>query len=743
MMATKYFIFMIFLKLYKADIALRHLHKEPNLFDGKSPKGWQTYIKAFLYNIIRSLVKTGITLPVYLYTSVPQSQSFIKQSWRKISMKEYHIIIHPEHQVHYLHHHFYVQAYNFQINSPSGQIHLLNPKILYMTTYVLSFNLNNIFTLNTTFYKLNFFKGQNMCEKPALLIRKHLMHGIKFGFCGYYATFNFYSPFSDVVFDFNLPINGQVMPFEFHVSFAVIDKNVITYISTNTKLNLMISRNLSQWYPLHDYNIQKKMTILSYYIKAKKAYQVVFPQLHAFAFPYFIFDGPGFTSPIISNKKNLVITSTFQCLLQFLFILQDLTNIINVYFYLQPQKVSKKELVVIREPITVPFNLSYYTYADLLSTIPIKAYDGLQINVTILHIFSSFSHNSECTEWGFLTIEYLDREYEESITLCSNHSSFRQQSRSFYSINSSLIIIFYSYPGAGEIKVSGVISTTKCKPVHIDPCILILLERHCNAGLQFKPYIPNIVKFLNISLISRPIIGRISNEVDLLVNIVGTHCIVLQIGNKIPAFLNLTYPQINCGQLFLYKSGCKCRISAFNSNTTIYSVRGLISEEKIQSRSSITSELSVFYLKGKSKLSQVSHTLPIETFYHQFEDITSVPITATIWGRQLNWIDIVFKMLKAVQPLHKYVNYVAELHSGMNRMPNVDNYGLQTFSDGDMSLSLSDSWLKNISIFTLLYNMSTWIEIVKLKVFKYRNILIPQSKYLNKKRAQLCHAEMC
>ena len=558
-----------------------------------------------------------------------------------------------------------------------------------------------------------------------------LNHLKQFSFCGYYAAFNFYSTYSNVVFDFSLYVNRQLLPFEFNASFAVIDKNFITYIQTNTKLSLKLSSILTNWNHFHNYIIEKKMTLLSFFIKTKKMYQVVFSKLYLFHFTYFIFDGPGFTSTVLSNKQTPLITSIFQCVLQIMSVLKAIPSVIDVHFYHKPQNISKFKQIEITETIFMPFNLLYQTRDYLLSiiAIQIKAPRQLQVNVTVLHIFSSILHNSECIEWGFLTIEYLDREYEESITLCLNHSMLIVPSRSFYSINYSLIILFYSYPGAGEVKVSGEISTTKCQPVHFDPCVYYLLKRDCKAVQHFKPYLPHIVKFLNISLIPRPTSLRME-EIDLLVNLEYTQCVVLQIGNKVPVFLNLTYSQRNCLGWILFKTGCISGISFFDNKTSIDSVKGQISEEELQAKGSFMSTLSIFHLKEKSKLNKISHTLPNETFYHQFQNIKSVIMRTSIWGRKLNWIDIVFKILvEKTIPIQRYATHITQPHSGLNTMPRIDYYGLNTFSYGDISLRLSESCLKNISIFTLLYNMSTWVRIVRLNLLKYKDILIPQSMY--------------
>ena len=154
MMVRKYFMLVLFLKLYKADIALRHSHNNSNVIYGKPPKAWEIYIKAFLFNFVRSSIKQDNSLPLLLYRSGLQSHSFINHSQR--NMNKFHIIKHPNYEVNYILDE--VKTYYFQINLASGQIYLLNPTIINLRTYTFSFNLVDIFTLNTTFHKLIFFQ---------------------------------------------------------------------------------------------------------------------------------------------------------------------------------------------------------------------------------------------------------------------------------------------------------------------------------------------------------------------------------------------------------------------------------------------------------------------------------------------------------------------------------------------------------------------------------------------------------
>ena len=298
-------------------------------------------------------------------------------------------------------------------------------------------------------------------------------------------------------------------------------------------------------------------------------------------------------------------------------------------------------------------------------------------------------------------------------------------------MNSSSTIFFYMYPVGRGVKISGVISTTKCRSLHFDPCIYFLLGRHCKAVLQFRPYLPNIVKFVNVSLIPSPTLPT-KDSIDLFIDVLETQCVVIQIGNRVPVFLNLTYSQRGCSRTFVFNSGCETRISTFNIKSSIFSVKGQILDEKNQnSWFSPTSEFSIHHSKENSKLITVCHSSPMETFYHQFQNITSVNLMISMWGRTLNWLDIVIKKIRRVLPFQKYLKHIAPVGFGSISVPRITDFRTQNFSDADILLRLSKLWLNQTSILRLLYNMYLEVRIQKIYLLRHGSILIPQGSYLS------------
>ena len=356
-MGVIYIIILLLFKLCKGDMALKHVQKSTMADYRQAPKTWHVYIKAMQFKIIKTMVKQDISLPIFLSVSVLHSHSLKHYSCRNVNMSQYKMIRHPGYSKPSIWFHYVIEAYSYHINWTSGQIYLLNPTGIHMKTYLLFFTLNSAFTLNTTVYTLNFFRGQHQCDKAALLIKRHLSDNKSFSFCGYYSNFNFYSTYSKVVFDFRLYVHQQLLPFIFNASFAVIDKKFVIYIKTSTKLNLVMLNNLTISKPFHNYRIQENISVLSFFIKANKIYQIVFPKLYILTIMYFIFDGSGFTSPILLNEKYPIITSTFQCILQLWLALSNMPITIRVLFHFQPHKIDKSKIIHIIETMVIPFNL--------------------------------------------------------------------------------------------------------------------------------------------------------------------------------------------------------------------------------------------------------------------------------------------------------------------------------------------------------------------------------------------------
>ena len=698
--------------------------RDANITFRKPQKVWFCYVKTFLFKITNILDTKYDYYSNILHQNALKSLPFKNQIRRQVDLKVFQTFFHPKY-------HKYISrsvinVYNIIVNQPTGQIYLLNQRVLNRKTYLFSFKLHNEIKLNATFNKINFFIGTQHCENAALAIKTNLNDNIGFFYCGYHSKFNFYADSNNVLMEFLVQYNLYLLPFEFNASLEVIDKDLITNIDTFINLSLSISTNLEHISQFHCYGVTDMVSVISYYFKTRKIYQITFSNLSLFSQKHYVYDGSGFTSPIITSLKDSIVTSTFQCILQF--VIDTNTGIVDkkVFFVFKPQYLSKSNQIKIKEKDVKILNLSNVNYFQMFSTILVKAQYDFQVNLTIVKMFSSLLQNLECKEWGFLTLEYLDREYEESITLCSNHDHLVAPSRNFYSVNSSLIIFFYAYPGGPDVKISGILSTTKCKPIHFDPCIYYLLQQQCETVAHFKPYLSNVTKFVNISLISS---DRTYYNEDVFFNVMGTECTIIQIGNKIPERIHEPhYGALNC--MFSYATGCKTRISAFDKENTIVNVIGHLSEPEIEIIEK--PKISVFYLDNNSKpFNSITYTSEKRNIHHQFYKATAVNINLALSSRMLNWFDILVERVRESRVSMQYIEHVTYLHIGLNRMPNLHESGLSSFSDADVLIKLSTLRLNRISLLTLLYHMPLKVKMVRSILFTYQQNLVAQGMCFN------------
>ena len=93
-----------------------------------------------------------------------------------------------------------------------------------------------------------------------------------------------------------------------------------------------------------------------------------------------------------------------------------------------------------------------------------------QINATVtqMTIQGFRSHHVECTYGGLSGIEENKGIFKESHSVCENIDTTVNHGRSFYSSNSTLILILYWYQPYSDIRLNLEVSTTECKVTYIN-----------------------------------------------------------------------------------------------------------------------------------------------------------------------------------------------------------------------------------------------------------------------------------
>ena len=99
-------------------------------------------------------------------------------------------------------------------------------------------------------------------------------------------------------------------------------------------------------------------------------------------------------------------------------------------------------------------------------------------------------HSSTCLYRGFALYNKIYESYEEIFSSCQSDIF---NSRSFFSTNSSLLMVLYMYKQYGSVTMSSNISAVNCKPVIISLCEC---SYYCWASQweRCKPYFNKLFK---------------------------------------------------------------------------------------------------------------------------------------------------------------------------------------------------------------------------------------------------------
>ena len=187
----------------------------------------------------------------------------------------------------------------------------------------------------------------------------------------------------------------------------------------------------------------------------------------------------------LMQTENVSITSTFQGL---------------IVLYTREQVIAEKYVMTFTSKL---LHSSIYTVTEFkVSLLILPAADctktlcsifiatelEYQINVTAISILTANPYDFNCLYAGIVVGETFTNEYKESKTVCTNNvNSLSDQSFSFYSSNSSLILVMFWYKGYNNINASLKISVTQCKPILIDLCVLHLFcvkTENCTSYLK-------------------------------------------------------------------------------------------------------------------------------------------------------------------------------------------------------------------------------------------------------------------
>ena len=324
-------------------------------------------------------------------------------------------------------------------------------------TYTWIFSIHPSIALNITIQNIQFASDYLECHWARLMIYNSETLNSPFTYCGHHNQFNIYPSYSNV----NITIHSyRHSMYTFSASHTIITKNRIQTIKTYN-LNLVISylylatSNYIFWYVFH--------------ITVRKIHQVAVRLPKMVSYAYDLYDGPGILSENLKNSCHIYKMATFQCVLQILtkdkLITKDepfkyTSKLVN---FSRSLKISSNESSSI---INLPMSLCAEKYCAIFITSDKIS----QINVTLLQIIYKGPTGERCKYGGLVTGEEITKGYMESLTICEPRGSVEHHGLTFFSKNSSLILLVYWYERYSEIQTRVQIAPTKCTAVQLDVC---------------------------------------------------------------------------------------------------------------------------------------------------------------------------------------------------------------------------------------------------------------------------------
>ena len=646
-----------------SDIAFNHLKSFSLHIFRETSKYWNAYLKKFISQKLINEQYSYVYLVQILYQGYLQTQQFKNISKRLIESHQFKETYNKKWKAKTQ---YFIMSWTtarVYINSAPNTDH----------TFILLFNVNNNLTINITFYTLNLRvkPGEKLYGLTVIKVSSHAeclqhrseLNNIKHKYSLNYATFNLYPKFKLFCLRSIGGLQNKATSFQLDAQFSVADNLFITSENIVMKKSEYFS-SLVSIVPFHSYLILKIFLCPSYHIKARKYHQIIFSKFNYEVIT--IFDGPGFIYPTLRPIKQVYLTSTFQCVIQlYNSTLNDMISIsvrvIPEYTYLYVNR-------------TTHFNYPEASFSKVLCSMKLESGSEYQINFTITNIQSLIPIDIGCLFWGVATVEFIGGKYKESNVICSSFN-IKTPSRSFYSLNSTLFVIIYAYTKYRFGNVSAIISRTKCKPVHLEPCLLAVSI--CHSLSKGKSYLSDITKTTGVKL------SLLSNiDEDVLFDLENNKCVIIQIGNRPSKISSVNDLGFKC--FSIYYSGCHIHISPQTINNIIYHVKGellkdnLVSDYLIYQMKDLKSNPM---LKLKQEIKRKSREICAFESIFSFKGILYVESKS-------DWFDIIIKGTKSKRDPLKEISNIYTIYQGLNVFPRISEYGPAFFSQHDIYFTI-------------------------------------------------------
>ena len=199
----------------------------------------------------------------------------------------------------------------------------------------------------------------------------------------------------------------------------------------------------------------------------------------------------------MSGKKSSYTTSTFQCLLQFMFtyLIQSYNQHFKFYLVHHLKKIHKKLHQTDREIILkIPLN----NCQSNICVLHLEGPTGNNFNFMVQKVNAFSRESSTCLFLGITLGEMWNGLYSTITEFCPEFDAPRNIiKRRFYTSSNWLWIVLYWYHGYSNITATVTATTTKCKGVNLDVCYLAYSMKNYKSSLYFK----RVTQSINLTLI--------------------------------------------------------------------------------------------------------------------------------------------------------------------------------------------------------------------------------------------------
>ena len=395
-------------------------------------------------------------------------------------------------------------------------------------TYTWIFNVHQSLALNITIETIQFASDYLGCYWARLTVHNSESLDSPFMYCGHQTNFNIYPSYNPVNINIH-SYRGSI--FTFFALFSIIIKNQIGNIKPSA-LNMNI-----YWIYVTENNYIFSYT---FHIKVIKIHYVFLQFSETASFRYEIYDGPGLLSPSVINLGHVYVTSSFQCIAVILAKRKLETEVELVNYTSKSVNIPHVFNISSNESsftINVPLRTCFKHYCAIF----LFTDEKFHINITLLQIIYKGPTGERCKYGGLVTGEETVTDYKESLTICEFHGGEEHHGLTFFSENSSLILITFWYEHYSEINTTVQVSLTKCITVQLDSCAV---QQLCHSVFNMN----NLTRCNSyLKYISQNHLLYHKNFDDLfdfvLFSLQEEECIVIQFRKRTASMGFLFYPQ--------------------------------------------------------------------------------------------------------------------------------------------------------------------------------------------------------